>query len=109
MNKNFITTRSITLGVLIAGGTIMINSSSIDSYSDTLYPRYSKKCDPTRNTDKFPVKLSLESYFNDITPLSALAEDSEVLYDFAQSMIANSKPLPADISKLIDDNFWDLL
>lgn len=106
MNKNFITTRSITLGVLIAGGTFMINSSAIDSYSDTLY---SKKCDFAKKRDKNPVKLSFESYCNDITPLSTLVEDSEVLHDFVESIIVNSKPLPADISKLIDDNFWDLL
>ena len=106
MNKNFITTGSMTLGVLIAGGSLMISGSSIDSYSDTLY---SKKCDFAKSRDKNPVKISIDSYCNDITSLSALAEDSEVLHDFVESIIVNCKPLSADISKLIDDNFGDLL
>jgi len=33
----------------------------------------------------------------------------KVLTDFSKNMLENTKELPADIRKIIDENFWDLL
>lgn len=40
---------------------------------------------------------------------AGMYEDIETLIAFADKLIGNSKPLEADIAKLIDDNIMDLL
>lgn len=35
--------------------------------------------------------------------------DTDVLNEFISSIITETKPLDADISKFVDDNFWDLV
>lgn len=36
-------------------------------------------------------------------------DDAEILGNFADSMLKGMKNLDADISKWVDDNFWDLI
>lgn len=41
--------------------------------------------------------------------LVADVRDGDVLGNFVSSILRNTKPLDSDISKLVDDNFWDLV
>ena len=36
-------------------------------------------------------------------------KDSEILYNFAHSMLKDMKSLKSNISKLVDEHFWDLV
>lgn len=33
----------------------------------------------------------------------------KIIYIFVKDILFNLKSLPSDISKLVDDNFWDLV
>ena len=43
------------------------------------------------------------------TPELSLSEEKEILQNFAKNIINNSKDLDPKISKIITDNFWDLV
>lgn len=36
-------------------------------------------------------------------------KDSEILYNFANSMLKDMKSLESNISQLVDEHFWDLV
>ena len=36
-------------------------------------------------------------------------KDSEILYNFAHSMLKGMKNLESNISQLVDEHFWDLV
>lgn len=39
-----------------------------------------------------------------------LTENEEkIFYDFAMDIIENSKPMPSDFAKLVNENFWNLI
>lgn len=42
-----------------------------------------------------------------ITPVEQ--SDADILVSFAKSILDGTKSLDADISKLVDENFWDLV
>ena len=43
------------------------------------------------------------------TVISEKKDDAEILSEFSNSMLNGMKNLDSDISKWVDDNFWDLV
>lgn len=118
MNKNI-----ITLGVMV-GASVMTNMSSLTSpyvelYSDNLVQK-------SRSINVRPLLtqiskakmgknyLDVSTYLlqsSNISFRSAVIyqlDDAAILASVAQR-IKNSKPLSDEFSKIIDDNFWDLI
>lgn len=118
MNKNI-----ITLG-LLASTSVMTNSSllttpNFELYSDNLVqksrmanfrPQYTQ-ISQAKIGNNFPDVSSKIFPYGGINICSAVnieMDDNSILSSIVQR-IKRSKPLPEEFSKIIDNNFWDLI
>lgn len=82
-----------TLGAEIDDYTSSVSSSSLVAHVEDsiVQPMVSFDCN-------FQTEISFKKQ-----------DDAEILGNFADSMLKGMKNLDADISKWVDDNFWDLI
>ncbi len=118
MNKNVIKI-SLLLGASIMTDIPMLSVPAIDLYADNLCPKgrfINNKESLTLNSNTNRTKLyhdgsesinSLSIGIKVRSVLSAEFDDAAILMSVVER-IEQSKPLPAEFSKMIDDNFWDL-
>ena len=108
MNKNIITVKTVISTGLFLGGMVFTTptlGAEIDDYSSL--QQISGKPAEEQNNIVLP-SISIDCNANTkITP--AEMNDADVLVIFAKSILYGKKSLDADISKLVDENFWDLI
>lgn len=108
MNKNIITVKTVIRTGLFSGGMVFTTptlGAEIDDYSSL--QQISGKPAEEQNNIVLP-SISIDCNANTkITP--AEMNDADVLVSFAKSILDGTKSLDADISKLVDENFWDLV
>lgn len=108
MNKNIITVKTVIRTGLFLGGMVFTTptlGAEIDDYSSL--QQISGKPAEEQNNIVLP-SISIDCNANTkITP--AEMNDVDVLVSFAKSILDGTKSLDADISKLVDENFWDLV
>lgn len=108
MNKNIITVKTVIRTGLFLGGMVFTTptlGAEIDDYSSL--QQISGKPAEEQNNIVLP-SISIDCNANTkITP--AEMNDADVLVSFAKSILDGTKSLDADISKLVDENFWDLV
>ena len=118
MNKNIINI-GLLLGVSVMTDIPALSAPTIDFYSDNFCP----KCREVNNKTSLTListtnrpKLyhdgseSINSSLMGVSVRSVLSselDDAAILMSVV-ARIEHSKPLPAEYSKMIDDNFWDL-
>lgn len=93
---------SATFVMLTSTGNSITISNEIDYYADSL------PVGKGRYTKQTSVLPGFNSNITDIT-LTTNIDENDVLSSFVNSILSNCKSLDSDISKLIDDNFWDLV
>ena len=114
MNKNI-----ITVGILLGASVIphdILNSPSLDLYSDTLPQDFHVSKETSILTQKTSTSKNI-----DITSVTSMADnmsvrsilreeqDDKAILESLIAKIKHSKPLPAEFSKVIDEEFWDLI
>ena len=108
MNKNIITLKAAIGTSLFLGGMVFTTptlGAEIDDYSSL--QQISGKPAEEQNHIVLP-SISIDCNANTkITP--AEMNDADVFVSFAKSILDGTKSLDADISKLVDENFWDLI
>ena len=108
MDKNIITLKAAIGTSLFLGGMVFTTptlGAEIDDYSSL--QQISGKPAEEQNNIVLP-SISIDCNANTkITP--AEMNDADVLVSFAKSILDGIKCLDADISKLVDENFWDLV
>lgn len=108
MDKNIITLKSVISTSLFLGGMVFTTptlGAEIDDYS-SLQQTSGKPAKVSNSIDlpSFSIDCNADTQ---ITP--AEQSDADVLVSFAKSILDGTKSLDADISKLVDENFWDLV
>ena len=108
MSKNVITVRTaLSTGVLLGG--FMFSTPTMSTELD-YYTTVAEHTSHEVKIDDEIVQPELSFDCNAETKISMIHYDeSEVLIRFANSMLKDMKPLDADISQWVDDNFWDLV
>lgn len=108
MNKNIITVKTVIRTGLFLGGMVFTTptlGAEIDDYSSL--QQISGKPAEEQNNIVLP-SISIDCNANTkITP--AEMNNADVLVSFAKSILDGTKSLDADISKLVDENFWNLV
>ncbi len=108
MSKNVITVRTaLSTGVLLGGFIFSTPTmgTELDYYTST-----SEHVSHKAKTDDVIVQPTISFDCNAETEISMIQyEESDVLTKFAESILKDMKPLDADISQWVDDNFWDLV
>ena len=66
---------------------------------------------PMPSDEQVNIDLGIAQSFDRYTLISnAEQQDNiEVIHNFAANLLENIEDIPADFSKAIDDNFWDLI
>lgn len=119
MNRNIIKI-GLLLGTSVLANTADLKVPGIDLYADNLVPK------ARGNNGKMPLSqfslIQNRKYYIDASStvfsqtsnvsvrstLHTKLDDAEILTSVVQR-IQESKPLPEEFSKMIDDNFWDLI
>lgn len=107
MNANIINIHSIAC--IFMSGAFVTAGAQLNDYTDPI----------EYNVGDFAFEgpldsLGINSSYNEMTAFTALKEnpeksDKELLNDFVSSILDECKSLDPEFSKLIDDNFWDLI
>ena len=108
MDKNIITLKAVISTSLFLGGMVFTTPSrGAEIDDDSSLQQASGKPAEVQNNIVLP-SISIDCNANTkITP--AEMNDADVLVSFAKSILDGTKSLDADISKLVDENFWDLV
>lgn len=108
MNKNIITLKSVISTSLFLGGMVFTTptlGAEIDDYSSL--QQTSGKPEKVPNSIDLP-SISIDC--NADTKITSIEQNNaDILVRFAKSIIDGTKSLDDDISKLVDENFWDLV
>lgn len=108
MDKNIITLKAVISTSLFLGGMVFTTptlGAEIDDYS-SLYQTSGKPAEEHNNIIIPSISIDCNADTK-ITPTER--SDADVLISFAKSILDGTKSLDDDISKLIDENFWDLV
>ncbi|MBS1438232.1 MAG: hypothetical protein HP007_10765 [Bacteroides sp.] len=107
MNANIINIHSIAY--IFMSGAFVTAGAQLNDYADPI----------EYNVGDFSFEdqmdsLGLNSSYNEMTTFTALKEnqekpEKELLNNFVSSILNECKSLEPEYSKLIDDNFWDLI
>lgn len=92
---------------MLVGGLLVTSYTQVYDYND--FSDSKKSC--YSPDDKFSV-LKAESIFNKIdffSSTSVVVSDEQILKEFIGAILPECKSLEPEFSKLIDDNFWDLI
>lgn len=117
MNKNI-----ITLGFFATVSALAdmssITAPAIEFYTDSLVPKSTNINFRSNLTQVSLTKIGKStldisgqltpSFINTNASININLNDADILASVAQR-IKNSKPLDEEFSKIIDDNFWDLI
>ena len=111
MNKNIITVKTVISTSLFLGGMVFTTptlGAEIDDYSSSssLQQTFGKPAEEQNNIVLPSISIDCNADTK-ITP--AELSDADILVSFAKSILDETKSLDADISKLVDENFWDLV
>ena len=109
MNKNIITVKTVISTSLFLGGMVFTTptlGAEIDDYSSSLQQTFGKPAEEQNNIVLPSISIDC-NVDTKITP--AEQSDAEIMVSFAKSILDGTKSLDADISKLVDENFWDLV
>ena len=109
MDKNIITLKAVISTSLFLGGMVFTTptlGAEIDDYSSSLQHTFGKPAEEQNNIVLPSISIDCNADTK-ITP--AEMNDADVLVSFAKSILDGTKSLDADISKLVDENFWDLV
>ena len=110
MNKNIITVKTVISTSLFLGGMVFTTptlGAEIDDYSSSsLQQTFGKPAEEQNNIVLPSISIDCNADTK-ITP--AELSDADILVSFAKSILDGTKSLDADISKLVDENFWDLV
>lgn len=108
MNKNVITIKTALSTGIFLGGVIFpspIQGAEIDYYTSSVESSYDAP-----HVDDSIVQPTVSFDCNADTEITiAKQDDTTILNNFAESMLNGMKSLDSDISKWVDDNFWDLV
>ena len=108
MNKNIITVRRAIGTGLFLGGMVFATpaiGADIDDYSSL--QEASDASAEVQAPSTFP-SISFDCNA-DIEITSVEQSDADILVNFVKSILDGTKSLDDDISKLVDENFWELV
>lgn len=109
MNKNIITVKTVISTSLFLGEMVFTTptlGAEIDDYSSSLQQTFGKPAEEQNNIVLPSISIDCNADTK-ITP--AEQSDADIMVSFAKSILDGTKSLDADISKLVDENFWDLV
>ena len=92
---------------MLVGGLLVTSYTQFNDYSD--FSNLQENC--YSPDDSFSIPKS-DSQFNEIhffTSTSVVVSDEQILKEFIGAILPECKSLEPEFSKLIDDNFWDLI
>lgn len=92
---------------MLVGGLLVTSYTQVYDYND--YSNCQENC--YSPDDNFSV-LKADSLFNKIdffSSTSVVISDEQILQEFIGALLPECKSLEPEFSKLIDDNFWDLI
>lgn len=92
---------------MLVSGLLVTSYTQVYDYND--YSDSQENCYSPE--DNFSV-LKADSLFNKIdffSSTSVVISDEQILKEFISSLLPECKSLEPEFSKLIDDNFWDLI
>ena len=108
MNTNVITVKTALSTGLFLGGMVLSTPSigaEIDDYISSVQPSHMAHVDGSIvQQPTFSFDCNVETVISE-----KQNDDAEILSEFADSMLKGMKNLDSDISKWVDDNFWDLV
>ena len=105
---NIITLKAVISTSLFLGGMVFTTptlGAEIDDYS-SLQQTSGKPAEEQNNIVLPSISIDCNADTK-ITPVEQ--SDADILVSFAKSILDGTKSLDADISKLVDENFWDLV
>lgn len=109
MNTNIITVKTALSTGLFLSGVVFITPASgaeIDNYTSSLQTPWNV---PPHSEDTI-VQPAVSFDCNAETVISMRTKkDAEILNNFAGTLLKGMKSLDADISRWVDENFWDLV
>ena len=110
MDKNIITLKAVISTSLFLGGMVFttptLGAEIDDCSSSSLQQTFGKPAEEQNNIVLPSISIDCNADTK-ITP--AELSDADILVSFAKSILDETKSLDADISKLVDENFWDLV
>lgn len=107
MSANVINIHSIAC--IVMSGAFVTAEAQLNDYADPIeYNVGDFSFEDQMNS------LELNSSYNEMTTFTVLKEnqektEKELLNNFVSSILNECKSLESEYSKLIDDNFWDLI
>lgn len=109
MDMNVITVKTALSTSLFLGG-VMFSTSTLGAEIDDYSSSVSSSPLVANVEDSLSPQPTVFFDCNVQTEISLKKQDdAEILSNFASSMLTEMKNLDADLSKWVDDNFWDLV